>query len=146
MNENITPEHLAEFRRWFVEKWEAWEFTYRHRSAGPLNFSALNLRRLLKQTARLYIAIKADAEIDTTADWVKDAWISFLLRPKNASAPVKYDQAYLTQIEPFLAPRFLAGHSFTVKPNARESGPIPAQETASPVLAVHTQKIKVCEK
>ncbi len=140
MNENITREEMLAFKTWFVEKWEAWEFTYRHRSAGPMNFSALNLRRLLKQTARLYIAIKEDAEIDTSADWVKDAWISFLLRPKNASAPEKYGQAYLTQIEPFLGPRFLAGHSLKVKPNAHESGPIPAQETASQVLAVDEQK------
>jgi hypothetical protein len=138
-------QEMLAFKTWFVEKWEAWEFTYRHRSARSQNFSALNLRRLLKQTAQLYIAIKEDAEIDTSADWVKDAWISFLLRPKNAKAPVKYERAYLTKIEPFLAPRFLAGHSFTVKPNARESGPIPACETASPVLAVHTQKTKTGE-
>lgn len=145
MNENFTPEEMLAFKIWFVEKWEAWEFTYRHRSAGPMNFSALNLRRLLKQTARLYTAITEDAhtELDVRADWVSDAWQSFLrsrARGEIACPTEKYDQAYLTKIEPFLGPRFLAGHSFTVKPNARENGPILPRETASPVLAVDEQK------
>jgi hypothetical protein len=85
MNENTTPEMRA-FKRWFVLKYEDWERLSRPRRN---NDSSLNLRRLLKSTVRLYGAIKADAELDTTADWVADAWISFLLhapRGKNEGA------------------------------------------------------------